>query len=65
MLESTRIPDEWVNILNKKFDLVIVPDEFYESVYYSSGVKIPIFVLAHGIHLEDFLAQPPKNNTSQ
>ena len=58
MLEGTSIPQEWVNILNKKFDLVVVPDEYYEVVYSKCGVKIPIFVLPHGIHLEDLLQQP-------
>lgn len=65
MLEGTIIPQEWVNILNKKFDLVVVPDEYYEMVYFSCGVRIPIFVLPHGIHLEEFLQRPTKKQTSQ
>ena len=55
MLESNAIPTQWVHILNMKFDLVIVPDEYYQDVYKNSGVTIPIFVQPHGIELEEFL----------
>lgn len=58
MLESSAIPAQWVTLLNSKFDLVIVPDDYYQGVYNKCGVTIPIFVLPHGIDLEDFLGQP-------
>jgi glycosyltransferase involved in cell wall biosynthesis len=45
MLESTKIPKEWVTILNQRFDAVIVPHKFLIKVYTNSGVKIPIFIL--------------------
>lgn len=60
MLESTAIPKNWVHLLNNKFDGVIVPDAFHVDVYKNCGVKIPIFILPHGIYLEDFLNQPIK-----
>jgi len=53
MFESTRIPDEWVKILNEKFDAVVVPDKFFIEVYKNSGVNIPIFELPLIVDLED------------
>ncbi len=58
MLESSAIPPQWVTILNQKFDLVVVPDEYYYSVYKNCGVQIPIFVLPLGIEVTDFLQEP-------
>lgn len=60
MIESTAIPPQWVDILNTTFDLVVIPDEYYKSVYQSCGVTIPIFVLPHGADLDDFLNEPAK-----
>jgi glycosyltransferase involved in cell wall biosynthesis len=45
MVESTAIPKKWVDILNKKFDAVLVPDNFLVNIYKDSGVEIPIFIL--------------------
>lgn len=59
MIESTKIPVEWVEILNNQFDGVVVPDKFLIEVYQDSGVTIPIFEIAHGMELEEFLASPP------
>ena len=63
-LEGTAIPDQWVEALNKQFDLVAVPDEFYKIVYQECGVKIPIFVLPHGIDIEELLLEPVKRHPS-
>ncbi len=65
MIEGTAIPQQWVDILNKKFDSVLVPDEYYEEVYYQCGVTIPIFVVAHGIDLEDFLLEKIRTTPSK
>lgn len=54
MLEGTEIPKQWVDAFNNKFDAVIVPDDFLVIVYKNSGVSIPIFILPHGIYLEEF-----------
>lgn len=54
MLESTQIPNLWVNILNEEFDAVVVPDKFLVSVYENSGVKIPIFVLPMPMNLKPY-----------
>lgn len=62
MIESTRIPSEWVVILNKYFDAVAVPDPFLIAAYRDSGVKIPIFELPLGLDLGPFLNAPLKSN---
>jgi glycosyltransferase involved in cell wall biosynthesis len=62
MLEGSEIPSEWVNSLNKSFDLVLVPDPFLIDVYRNSGVTIPIFFIPLGVALEDFLALPLKES---
>ena len=60
MVESSKIPDEWVLILNKHFDAVAVPDHFLVDVYQKSGVKIPIFELPLGLDLQPMLETPLK-----
>ncbi|CDK30744.1 glycosyltransferase [Candidatus Babela massiliensis] len=61
MIESTQLPEEWVDILNKEFDAVLVPAPFLEKVYKKSGVNIPIFLLPCGIYIDDFLSIPIKD----
>lgn len=65
MLESSRIPQQWVDIFNQKFDAVVVPDDFLIHVYQQSGVRIPIFVVPIGLYLEDFLALPVKKDKNK
>lgn len=60
MLESSEVPKFWVNILNKYYDIVAVPDQHLVNVYKKSGVTTSIFVLPLGIMIEDFLTQPIK-----
>lgn len=60
MLESTRIPPEWVMKLNIYYDMVAVPDPFLVDVYKKSGVQIPVFVLPLGLDLKNFLRSPLK-----
>lgn len=60
MLESTRIPQEWVMKLNLYFDAVAVPDSFLIEAYQKSGVKIPIFELPLGLDLTSYLSKPLK-----
>lgn len=64
LFESTELPKQWVEILNSKFDLVVVADEYYCSIYASSGVKIPVFALPHGIYIDEFLAEPIRKEPS-
>jgi glycosyltransferase involved in cell wall biosynthesis len=60
MFESTSLPKEWVTILNRRFDAVVVPDPWLVPVYTNSGVTIPIFVLPLSLQLRPFLNQPAK-----
>jgi len=64
MFESSRIPDEWVTILNSTFDAVVVPDAFLVDVYHSCGVIIPVFVIPLSIELDDLLALPLKQQAN-
>ncbi len=65
MFESSQIPKQWVEILNERFDLVVVPDPFLVDVYKNSGVEIPIFELPLGLNLKKFLNKPLKNNRNK
>lgn len=60
MHESTRIPADWVYILNAYFDAVAVPDFFLIDVYKHSGVEIPIFEVPLGLYLDPFFKEPLK-----
>lgn len=60
MFESTEIPSNWVKILNSKFDMAVVPDQFLVDVYQNCGVQIPIFVLPLPLMLEKFLELKPQ-----
>lgn len=60
MFEATKIPSEWVILLNTYFDAVAVPDVFLIEVYRNSGVDIPIFEVPLGLDLSPFLNAPLK-----
>lgn len=60
MFESTGIPDHWVQVLNDKFDMAIVPDQCLVEVYKNCGVQIPIFVLPLPLMLQKFLELTPQ-----
>lgn len=65
MLESSRIPPEWAELLNAYFDAVAVPDSFLVEVYKRSGVEIPIFVVPLGLEIDPFLDQPLKTASNK
>lgn len=48
MFESTRIPEEWIPILNQ-MDAIITPSIFCHDSFKESGVTSPIFVFPLGI----------------
>lgn len=58
MQESTRIPPDWVYILNGHFDAVAVPDAFLIDVFKNSGVEIPVFEVPLGLYLGPFYKEP-------
>lgn len=60
--ESSRIPNEWVEILHTHFDAVAVPDRYCSKVFKESGVTIPIFVLPLSIDLHPLLKLPPQKS---
>ncbi len=63
MFESDAVPKLWVKILNKYYDILLVPDKWLVNVYKSSGVNIPIFVLPLGIIIkEDWLSKSHSKN---
>ena len=51
--ETTRIPRRWLAKINK-FDAVCVPTTQNKAALRKSGVKIPIFIVPHGVHIEKF-----------
>lgn len=58
MFESDAIPKLWVQILNKYYDILLVPDKWLVNIYKASGVNIPVFVLPLGIILKpEWLSQ--------
>jgi glycosyltransferase involved in cell wall biosynthesis len=57
MFESSEIPFEWVNFINKKIDVVIVPNQYLCEVYKKSGIQKKILLLEPGIkNIEEFLS---------
>ena len=54
--DSDRLPDEWVRILNERFDLALFSSEYLVGVARASGVTIPVGSLPIGLELEPLLA---------
>lgn len=54
MFETTRIPDIWVECLNKHAHGCFVPCAWNQEVFRNSGVKIPIHVVPPGIDLQTY-----------
>ena len=65
MFESSKIPEEWVRVLNAYFDAVAVPDRFLVEVYENSGVNIPIFELPLAVDFRPFLREPLKKSANK
>lgn len=65
MFEADPMPPLWIPILNNEFDAVAVPDIFCKELFIKNGVKIPVFILPHGIYLEDFLKKPVRVTPSK
>lgn len=58
MIETDRLSELWVAILNNHLDLVIVPDQFLKEAYHRCGVRIPIYVVPLGLHRTPFEYPP-------
>ncbi|RUS47011.1 glycosyltransferase family 4 protein [Cohnella sp. AR92] len=51
--ETSRIPRGWVPRINQ-FDAVCVPTTHNKIALRQSGIKIPIYIVPHGVHREKF-----------
>lgn len=54
VFDSTRIPQNWADIINNHFDAVFVPSHFLIDVYNKSMVHKPIFHLPLALNLTEF-----------
>lgn len=61
MYETTRIPDEQVQNINKYVQGVIVPAPFLVDVFQESGVERPIYCVPGGIDADEFPILPKTN----
>lgn len=57
--ETDRLHCSWPRYINDNVDKVIVVCEWNKEVFESSGVTIPIGVVRHGIHMDDFKGIKP------
>ncbi|MGF9713091.1 MULTISPECIES: glycosyltransferase family 4 protein [Paenibacillus] len=55
--ETTKIPRSWLPNINQ-FDAVFVPSLHNKVAMRNSGVKVPLFIVPHGVHIHIFT---PKN----
>ncbi len=51
--ETTKLPDSWIPVING-FDAVCVPSRHNIEAMINSGVKIPLFLVPHGIDTNKF-----------
>jgi len=65
MLESSQIPQIWVEMINESYDAVIVPDPYLIDVYKNCGVEKPIFMVPFPITLDNYLNQPIKKDVNE
>ena len=57
--ETDRLHYSWPRYINDNVDKAIVVCEWNKEVFESSGVTIPIGVVQHGIHMDDFKGIKP------
>jgi glycosyltransferase involved in cell wall biosynthesis len=62
--ESDKIPNKWVCLINKKFDAVLVPDEYHLKTYRECGVIKPIFYIPFQVFCKDLLSKIPRKKKS-
>ncbi|AKG34168.1 glycosyltransferase family 4 protein [Paenibacillus durus] len=59
--ETTQIPNHWKPHMNK-FDAVFVPTLQNKEALLRSGVKVPIFIVPHGVNTMEYRPGNPKLN---
>jgi glycosyltransferase involved in cell wall biosynthesis len=57
--ETTRIPNSWKPYMNQ-FDAVFVPSRQNKRALLDSGVKVPIFIIPHGVNTSVYRPDYPK-----
>ena len=57
--ETTRIPKRWVGPINQA-DAVCVPSLHNKQALRNSGIKIPIYLVPHGVHARSFTPRKKK-----
>ena len=64
--ETDKLPEEWVTILNNKFDFVIVASSWFVNKYIENGVQIPIFCIPLGLDTKklEYIDYELNNNNS-
>ncbi|GGG17039.1 glycosyltransferase family 4 protein [Paenibacillus abyssi] len=51
--ETTKIPSDWFPNINR-FDAVCVPSAQNKTAMINSGVKVPVYIVPHGVHAGTF-----------
>ena len=62
--ETDTLPNKWVEIINNKFDAVIVSAEWYIQKYINSGVNKPIFCIPLGLDQDKIKLVETKQKTN-
>ncbi|MBY9080286.1 glycosyltransferase [Paenibacillus sp. HN-1] len=57
--ETTRTPDSWKPNLNR-FDAIFVPSRQNKEALRNSGVKVPIYIVPHGVNTGEYRPDHPK-----
>lgn len=52
--ETTKLHRDWPGFINSNVDAVMVGCEWNKQVFKDSGVKVPIFVVPHGIDVSEY-----------
>jgi len=65
MYESTRVPEAWVNFLNKHIEVVLTPSSYSKAVFRQSGVTRPIHILPLFCDADEAGYSPKFNNGNE
>ncbi|KPV58185.1 glycosyl transferase family 1 [Paenibacillus sp. A3] len=57
--ETTRVPRNWFPNINR-FDAVFVPSRHNKAALLRSGVKVPVYIVPHGVNTKQFRPQNKK-----
>ena len=62
VVESTRLPSSWVDILNEHFDIVLVASDFVKRVALESGVSTDVIILPLAVDYKTDMRVEPNEN---